>query len=139
MSTGADIYLALMGRVETLTVGSPALPIAYPEQNPVFDPATAAPDGKYLDVRDFPNRNAWEGLAGSEVKQGLLQITVAWPKNKGLVAPKQAADEVIVHFAKGTVMTSGSARVTVNKVPWQSPPLSDDTEVRVHVTVPWTA
>jgi hypothetical protein len=139
MSDGADIYLALMAKVSTLAVGSPALPIAYPEQQPAFDPATDAPDGKYIEVSDFPNRPRWEGLASGQLKQGLLQITVIWPKNDGLVRPKAAADEVMAHFAKGTVLVSGTAKVKISAEPWQAAPLSEDSEVRVPVTIPWTA
>lgn len=137
MADAADIAEALLAKVATLTVGSPALPIAYPEID--FDPETESHDGKYLDVRDFTNRPAWEGLTAGKLDQGILQITVVWPRSLGVIAPKAAADEVMAHFAKGTIMVHGSAKVKVSSEPWQAAPLSDDADLRVPISIPWTA
>lgn len=135
----AQVIEALFNHAATLSVGSPALPIAFPEQPGGFDPATDAPDGKYLEVRIFPNRPAWEGVTHGKLDQGLLQVTVVWPKNKGLIEAGEAAGEVMAHFAKDTVLRSGETGVKVSKEPWASPPLSEDHELRVPVTIPWTA
>lgn len=129
MST-SETYLAIMARVETLSVGSPALPIAYPEMAETFVPPD---DGKYLDATAFPNKPFWEGLAEGRIDQGILQITVVWPKNVGLAAPMAAADEVIAHFPKGHRMGA----VKVSGEGWQSPPLPGDDAVRIPVTIPW--
>jgi len=132
MATGAAIYDALMGRVASLAIGSPALPVAYPEV--FFDPKASG--GKYLDVSDFPNRPAWEGLSEGRLDQGFIQITVVWPKGQGIRAPKAAADAVIAHFPKGLRLASG---VKISAEPWQAAPLIDASECRVPVTVPWVA
>lgn len=130
--SGADIYVALMERVATLSIGSPALPISYPETTESYDPPA---DGMYLEVLDFPNRPFWEGLTDGRVDQGLLQINVVWPQNEGLVAPKAAADAVIAHFPKG--LRLGSVKITAQ--PWQGSPLIGDHDVKVAVTIPWKA
>lgn len=135
MATGAEIFDALMGRVATLSVGSPPLPIAYPEIG--FDPPEDEVGNPlpYLDVSDFPNRPLWEGLSDGRVDQGWLQITVVWPKGRGLVAPKAAADEVIAHFPKGLQLSG----VKISAQPWQASPITDASECRVPVSIPWVA
>lgn len=132
----ADIAEALFIRCNALAVGSPNLPIAWPEPETAFDPPA---DGRYLIVQDFTNRPRWEGLTSGRLDQGLLQITVVWPKGQGVLAPKTAADQVLAHFAKGLPMTSGAAQVKVSAEPWQASPMSDDISVSIHITIPWTA
>lgn len=131
MASPDQIADALLARCATLAVGSPALPIAMPEI--AFTPPAS---GKYLDVRDFTNRPLWEGVSGGKIDQGLLQVTVVWPPRQGVIKPKAAAAAVMAHFAKGLVLAHG---VKINGEPWAASPLSDDSEVRVPVTIPWTA
>lgn len=130
----AQITDALFARVKTLVVGSPALPIAWPEV--AFSPPAS---GKYLRIDDFPNRPAWEGISSGRLDQGLLQIMVVWPKNQGLIAPRQIAAQVIAHFPKGLAMFSGSTRVRVSREAWASSDLKDDKSVLIPITIPWTA
>lgn len=136
MAAVADIMLALFARVETLDTGSPSLPIAFPEAGSTFKPPG---DGKYIEVSFFSNRPAWEGLAEGRLDQGLLQLTVVWPKNKGLIAPGRIADAIVEHFPLALPMRQASANVRVTGQPWASSPLIELSEVRVPVTIPWTA
>lgn len=131
-----QIYDALISRCLTLAIGSSPLPVAYPEQDPAF---VAPEDGKYLLVDDFPNRPRWEGVTSGRLDQGLLQITVVWPRNQGLHAPRAAADAVAAHFAKETVMSSGGVTVKVSAEPWAAKPLTESDRVTVPITIPWTA
>ena len=133
MADPADIASALLARCATLSVGSPALPIAYPEAAETFSPPS---DGKYLEVSYFSNRPAWEGLASGRMDQGLLQVTVVWPKNKGIVAPSRHASEVMAHFPKGLALADG---VRVSGQPYAASPLTDTSDVRIPVTIPWVA
>lgn len=134
MASIDDIADALLARCGSLNVGSPALPKAYPEAS--FTPPA---DGKYLRIDFYPNRPAWEGLSDGKLSQGLLQITVVWPKGQGIVRPMDAAQAVMGHFAKGTILSSGSARVKINGEPWAASPLSEAGQVSVPVTIPWVA
>lgn len=131
MASPDQIADALLARCETLSVGSPPLPIAMPEVGFV-SPA----DGKYLDVRDFKNDPAWLGLSGGKLDQGLLQVTVVWPPRQGIIKPKAAAAAVMAHFPFGMRLGHG---VKISGEPRDTSPLSDDSEVRVPVTIPWTA
>jgi hypothetical protein len=136
MAAYADILMATMGRVATLSTGSPTLPVAYPEDAGGFTPPTS---GRYLDVAFFSNRPKWEGLSAGRMDQGILQITVVWPKSRGLVAPAQVVDLILAHFAIGAVMRHGTANVKVSGQPYATSPLSDESELRQPITIPWTA
>lgn len=136
MASPDAIASALLARCATLSVDSPALPVAMPEV--AFTPP-ADEEGErlpYLEVRDFTNAPYWEGLKSGRIDQGLLQITVVWPPRQGVIKPKAAAAAVMAHFPKGLRLSSG---VRVNREPWAASPLSDDSEVRVPVTISWTA
>jgi hypothetical protein len=133
----AQIPDALLARVASLSVGSPALPIAMPDVP--FDPTVSATDGKYLEVAYLANRPAWEGVGNGVVDQGLLQITVVYPSGHGVIAPNEAAEEVKAHFTKGLPLVSGTTRVKITAAPWAAAPLIDPSETRVPVTIPWAA
>lgn len=125
---------ALMTRLGTLITGSPTLPVSYPEVD--FTPPA---DGKYLAAAFFPNRPAWEGLSSGKLDQGILQISVVWPKDVGLIAPLQIAELVKAHFAKRLALISGTTKVTITREPWAAQPLIEDRQVRVPVTISWSA
>lgn len=124
---------ALLERARDMVIGSPALTVALPEKPGGFTPPQ---DTAYLDVSVFVNTPKWEGMApGDVLEQGLLQITVVWPKNKGVVLALEAAEAVRAYFVKGQVY--GSARISGE--PRTGSPFSDDADLRVPVTISWTA
>jgi hypothetical protein len=125
------IAAALLARCATLAVGSPALPVAYPEIT--FDPPT---DGKYLEASLFFNRPAWEAVDSGKQDQGLLQVTVVWPRGAGVIAPMEAAAEVLDHFPKALSLSDG---VRISAQPWAASPIIEGSETRIPVTIPWTA
>ena len=133
----AQIFEALMAKVATLSTGSPTLPVAYPDVG--FDPAVSATDGKYLEVAYFPNAHRWVGLSTGALRQGLLQITVVWPRGKGHVLPLQIVNSIKTHFAAGTVMVSGTTKVKVKEEPVDASPIIEDHDTRIPITIPWTA
>lgn len=133
MADDPDIALALFARVATLVVSSPNLPIDYPEPVTEFVPPA---DGKYLSAQVFFNRPAYEGLTRGKISQGLLQINVVWPKNKGVVDPLRIAKVVIAHFPKALQLASG---VKISGQPWAGSPISAPSEVVIPVTIPWSA
>ncbi len=134
----AQIAEALFERVLTLTT---TLPIIWPEQLDAPNPDTQATgEGQArLEVAIFYNRPAWQGVSAGALDQGLLQITVVWPKNRGLIKPMQVVGTVLEHFPTGHPMFSGTTKVRVSGAPWASSPISDLSDVRVPVTIPWTA
>ena len=139
MADQAEVLLALFGHAATLSVGSPALPVAFPEETEDFDPATDAPDGRYIEFTAFLNRAAYEGVTNGVLDQGICQATVVYPRNQGVVEPVRLAKQVAVHFAKNTVLFNGSTKVTLDREPTVRTPIRDHSEVRVPVTIPWSA
>ncbi|KQS55902.1 hypothetical protein ASG17_07580 [Brevundimonas sp. Leaf363] len=139
MSDPAVVAKLLLARCESLSVGSPAMPVAMPDVS--FTPPV---DGKgkpkpYLRVSLFPNAPFWAALAVGRVDQGLLQVTVVWPKLKGNIKPIAAAGQVIAHFPKGLVLSEGATRVKISGDAWHGAPVPDDTETLIAVTIPWRA
>jgi len=134
----AQIAEALFERVLTLTT---TLPIIWPEQldAPNPDIQTTGEGQARLEVAVFYNRPAWQGVSAGALDQGLLQITVVWPKNRGLIKPMEVVGTVLEHFPTGHPMFSGTTKVSVSGAPWASSPISETNEVRIPVTIPWTA
>jgi hypothetical protein len=130
----AQIMEALFARCATLAVGSPAMPVTYPEV--AFTPPAS---GKYLQADFFANRPAWEGLGSGKLAQGLLQITIIWPRGQGIIQAGQDAQAVIDHFAKGLNLFNGGVKVSINQEPWAASPITDGTDLRLPITIPWVA
>lgn len=139
MADPAVVATLLLERCSTLSVGSPELPVAMPEMTftpPEDDKGDPAP---YLRIDLFPNRPLWEGLASGSIDQGLLQITVVWPRLKGLIAPNRAVAEVLAHFPKGLRLRGSGVTVKINRAPWAASPITEPDKVSVPVTVSWVA
>jgi len=134
MAATADVMKALFARVKAFGAAQ-SLPVAYPEPATTFVPPA---DGKYLSVTFIQNRPRWEGLSSGRIDQGLLQVDVFWPKGQGLPAPSAIADALVSYFT-GQRLYSGSARVKIAGEPWASEPLIEINQVRLPVTIPWTA
>lgn len=138
MATGkpAQILDALLARALLMETTGPTLPTALPEQASEFVPPD---DGKYLEVGFFPNANFWEGLTAGEMAQGLLGVTVVWPKGQGLVVPLEKVALVAAHFNKGRELISGTTKVKINKEPVQTPHLIEGNKVSIPVNISWEA
>lgn len=134
MADPAAVARLLLARCETMSVGSPVLPIAMPDV--AFTPPT---DGRYLRVDLFNNAPLWDGLSIGRIDQGLLQITVTWPKGKGAIKPREAAAQVMAHFPKGLTLCGAGLRVKVNRSPWAASPIIEDSQTLIPVTISWTA
>lgn len=145
MATGeaAQILDALLAHCATLSVGSPAMQIVMPEPQTPFTPQKDANKKliPYLQVDFFPNRPAWEGITNGKLAQGILLITVIWPRGQDLIAANEAAQAVMDHFAKGLPLidATGSVRVTISAEPYTVAPIFEDTDLRIPITIPWVA
>lgn len=134
MADPAVVTDLLLARCETLNVGTPKMPIAMPDVT-----FTSPADGRYLRIVLFSNAPFWEGLASGRVDQGLLQVTVVWPKGKGLIVQRRAVKQVMDHFSKGLKLFGASTRVTINREPWAASPIKGDVSTETPVTISWTA
>lgn len=134
MADPAVVAGHLLARCALMQTEGPTLPVAMPDV--AFTPPT---DGRYLRVDLFSNQPFWQGLTSGRVDQGLLQVTVVWPKGKGIVAHRRAAAQVMAHFPKGLKLFGPATRVTINREPWAASPILDDAETLTPITISWTA
>ena len=139
MSKASAIPDALLAHAEDLEVLSPPLPIAMPDVD--FDPKhDADSQGRYLEVRYFRNSPMAEGLkAGAVIDQGILVVSVVWPKGQGIISMNEAAQQVADHFPKGLVLKSGSTSVKINKEPVIASPLPEGDKTIVAVSISWAS
>lgn len=134
MADPAIVAGLLLARCETLNVGTPKMPVAMPDV--AFTPPI---DGRYLRVDLFSNAPFWEGLASGRIDQGLLQVTVVWPKGKGLIVQARAVGQVMAHFQKGLKLFGPATRVSINREPWDATPIKGDVFTETPITISWTA
>ncbi len=134
MADPAVVAGLLLARCETLNVGTPKLPVAMPDV--AFTPPTSGP---YLRVDLFRNAPFWEGLASGRVDQGLLQVTLIWPKGRGLIVQAKAVKQIIDHFTKGLALHGTDTRVKINREPWAASPIMGDVSTETPITISWTA
>ncbi|WP_174804351.1 phage tail terminator-like protein [Martelella limonii] len=139
MATGVDgnIFVALANRLSALTF-IPALDIAWP--NVDYPGEGGAKASIFLEAQHIPNETVTYSVGkGQGMRQGLFQVSVMYTKGAGIVKPLDIAHEVILHFAKGTILFSDSAKVVVNRVPWASGPIIDDDRIKMPITIPYEA
>lgn len=132
----SQVMAALFARAALLETSGPNLRVSFPEAKPPFTPPA---NGKYLRVTIFPNVPKWQGCTDGIMDQGLLQVSVVWPKEQGIIEPTNVVGQVKQHFAKGTTLISGSTKVKIGSEPWHSSNMVEDISSVIHVTIPWTA
>jgi hypothetical protein len=134
MADPAVVAQLILEHAEAMVIGSPSLPIAYPDVT--FVPPA---DGKYLRLDLFTNEPFWQGLSSGRIDQGLLQVMVVWPRAEGRIRPLEVAAMVMEHWAKLTTLQGSGTRVRVNKEPWAATPLLSPSETETPITIPWNA
>jgi hypothetical protein len=129
---------ALLDYVDQVALGLD-MPVARPEIN--ADPETDD-NGQikpFLRIDYLPNRLKWEGLASGRIDQGLLQITVTFPPNRGILAPAEIIGQVLAAFAKGATLQADDVTVRIDKEPWVSAQISESDRVGYPISIPWIA
>ncbi len=139
MADPAVVAGLLLARCETLNVGTPKLPVAMPDVTFIPPKDTSGNPAPYLRIDLFSNAPFWEGLASGRIDQGLLQVTIVWPKGKGLIVQRRAAKQVMDHFAKDLKLFGPATRVTINREPWAASPIKGDISTETPITISWTA
>ncbi|TPK14166.1 MULTISPECIES: DUF4128 domain-containing protein [unclassified Mesorhizobium] len=133
-STETQIWLALKGRVQTLTL-SPVLPIAWPNED-FTKPITG-----YLRVTHVPNinRRLFIGSTDPHQRIGLLQIDVFAKKNQDASVAAEISGHVAAWFPTDLQMPYGAISLRVTKAPDVAQPIADDTHWQTPVTVSYEA
>jgi hypothetical protein len=129
------ISAALLARVETL-VTTPAMRVAWP--NEPFPPAVGTP---HLEVALLPNRNQRTFLDGADphFRQGILQLTVVAPLNRGASAAIALAGAVAAHFPADTALYQGGVKVRVQVAPDMAPSFTTERSWNVPVSIRFEA
>lgn len=140
----AKIYDALMAAtVEAGVSAGFAAKTGIALPNVSFTPPKTA-DGKrapYLSVTYMPNGAELDGLPfdSDQTHIGLLQISVFWPSNDGIVKPLQVAAHIVDAFSAGRVIERNGIVVRIDRLPTVAGPLQESDLVQIPVTVRWRA
>lgn len=76
------------------------------------------------------------GLDGNDLYQGIFQVDVFVPQGKGSGEGVRLADDVIEHFPKSTVLTSGVFRIRIENS-WITTPREEPDWFMIPVSVSW--
>lgn len=134
MADPAVVATLIMDRCELMQTEGPILPVAFPDS-----PFTPPVDDRWLRCDLFNNAPAWEGLKSGKLDQGILQVTVIWPRNRGAIEIRQIVSDVMAHFPKGLTLFGNDARVRFNREPWAASPIIEDSQTAVPITCSWVA
>lgn len=133
--TEAAIYEALVWFVSQIVI-DPVLKRSEP--NVAFTPVVKTP---YLSVSVMPNTAELDGLPfDSDVTHmGLLQVSVFWPANTGLVKPMQVASQIVAAFPPGLWIERNGITVRFDQQPRVAGSIQESDWVSIPVTMRWRA
>ncbi|NHK29192.1 hypothetical protein FF098_014825 [Parvularcula flava] len=132
MATGPEAVIAdlLLEHMDGLTT------------TPATDKAWGNVDHKrgtkdYLEVAILPVRSEVPALAGVRRARGILQVTVAVKRNRGIVKAMELVSQVCDHCPSGTLLQSGDICVRFNSQSSPTAPLVERDEIRIPVSIPY--
>ena len=134
MATGdeARVYQIMLDAVKAFN-DLPANGFRVSIPNKDFTPTTFP----YLDVQDFRADRNGPTLGSLKLIAGVFQVTVIAKRGTGLTEAKEIASRIIAHFPMPTNLFDDDICVEVMQQANERPPIYEDTEVRVPVTIPY--
>lgn len=126
---------ALMYAVSALSMAV-SQPIAYPGVK--YTPVTGQ---AYLYASLLPNqtRRMFIGNGEPNRHQGILQISVMWPRDVGVMPPLRVAAKIASHLGEGTVLATDLGPIRIDERPSIMPALQGPVWVNVPVRIPYVA
>lgn len=118
-----------------LATMSPALATAY--ENVDFVPVTGTPFQRTNLLPAMPD-NTTKG-ASFYREQGLFQVTLCYPLNKGANAAQARAELVKTHFMRGTSMVESGLVVNVTNTPTIAPAFTDGDRYVIPISIYYIA
>jgi hypothetical protein len=91
----------------------------------------------YLDVQDFRADRNGQHLGPTKFVVGTFQVTVIDKRGTGILAAKEVASRLLDEFPMGRRLTDGTLCVQIVKQVNERPPIYEDTEIRIPVTIPY--
>lgn len=131
-----DVLTALQtaGIAAVAASAIPAMPIKAIDR--VFNPATDAPDGKYVEFVNIVNNRGGDYWDDSRVYQGTFRIILHWPVDDAGAYPSRIyLDQLASFFPKGKTLASGAAIVQIYDVPNASGSITDGSELLLPVSL----
>ena len=133
MITGVDARIAdaLLSHLQDADLG---VPVAWPGAD--FTP----PDGPYLAVSLFPAPVTTATIATHDRRDGIMQVSVFWPRGAGIIGPMELAGRVADRFPRTTRLIAGAGQeVRIDRTPSQAAPVQEPGWVQIPVTINWTS
>jgi hypothetical protein len=121
-------HLDTFANAQGLEIARPAVP---------FSPTDGA---AYLKVYFIPTTTEAMDIAGLiNEYRGILQVSVIYPGESGIVAPLELAAAVADHFQSGTVVTHGATTFKIQQPPQVGPTIDDGAWTIIPVSVRYRA
>lgn len=138
MTIEEKIERALLAHVALLDL-DPDVPLALP--NVPFPPQGQDKPPTYIEVLHFRNANRRLFLKGSapHLRQGILQLTVITPLNRGPQDATELAGQVAEHFPADLDLFEDGVRVRIQQAPDVMAPDKTDVSWDVPVSVRYEA
>lgn len=115
---------------------SPALATAW--ENEAFNPPGASTPYQRVSLLPARPDNPEQG-GGFYREQGILQISLCYPRGKGTKAAGDRAEALRAHFPRALSLTADGVVVTIENTPAVAPHLIDADRYVVPVSVRWFA
>jgi hypothetical protein len=133
-TTESDIFRALAKKVDAFAAANGNIAFKVPGKD-----FPRPSNTKHLIVDYLPARTERFGINSdsSDEHVGILQISVYWPEDQGIVAPLGLAGTVVNFFKKDTIMEHNGVTLKVSNTPWIAPPLPEPGWVQIPVNVPY--
>lgn len=113
---------------------SPSIEVVSDQETP-YDPVIGVP---FLAGQLFTNDTTTRYVGeGRKVYQGILQVTVVYPRDHGVLDAIEVAGMVIDHFKKGTIIDGDGVRVKITRQPSHASATPDGAWLRVPVSIPY--
>jgi hypothetical protein len=109
------------------------VPVAWPGSD--FTP----PDGPYLAVALFPLPVTTATIATHDRHDGIMQVSVFWPRGDGIIGPMELAGSVVARFPRMTRIVRSDRVVRIDRTPSVGAPVQEPGWVQIPVTINWTS
>jgi len=137
MTEPVDVLIlnALLTKLTTPALDSPATPIAHPRVAYAPTPGTA-----YFHVHPVmraETETPWLAFDSDALHRGIFQVDAVVPDNAGEAAGLRLASLVVTRFARGTLLAVGSDSLKVLVKPTIGAVVMDKPWLRYPVTIPY--
>lgn len=133
MPTETDVYQRLLDHIEAANA-KPGWGYRVSIPNKEFTPTTYP----YLDIQYFPAELNGQFIGDTMTIAGVFMVTVIQLRNKGVIETMNIASKVRDEFPMGARLYGDAGLcVQINEQANIRPPLFEDSEMRIPITIPY--